>query len=252
MNNNDVIIIFLVQEGDIVESFAWEWKQYVVLDANSSQLHPVPKDIPPQWSLGLLLFIILYHNDHIINAQTSSFYNKQPHTTTYNHTQPQPHTTTHNHTHTGVLGMTGLTSYMGMIEVVGDSRKQHSHTTLVVSGAAGACGVVAGQIGKIMGYRVVGICGTQEKVFILFHFISFHFISFHFISFHFISFHFISFHFFHFISSHLISSHFISSHLILSHFISFHFISFHFFHFYNNPPPQDGLSDPRTQFRWCN
>ena len=36
--------------------------------------------------------------------------------------------------------------------------------TVVVSGAAGAVGVVVGQIAKIMGCRVVGIAGTDEKV----------------------------------------------------------------------------------------
>jgi len=36
--------------------------------------------------------------------------------------------------------------------------------TLVVSGAAGAVGSVVGQIGKIIGCRVVGIAGTEEKV----------------------------------------------------------------------------------------
>jgi NADPH-dependent curcumin reductase CurA len=35
---------------------------------------------------------------------------------------------------------------------------------LLVSGAAGAVGSVVGQIGKILGLRVVGIAGTDEKV----------------------------------------------------------------------------------------
>lgn len=33
-----------------------------------------------------------------------------------------------------------------------------------MSGAAGAVGSVVGQIGKILGLRVVGIAGTDEKV----------------------------------------------------------------------------------------
>ena len=33
----------------------------------------------------------------------------------------------------------------------------------MVSGAAGAVGMLVGQIGKIQGCRVVGIAGTQEK-----------------------------------------------------------------------------------------
>ena len=60
----------------------------------------------------------------------------------------------------GVLGLTGLTAYFGMTEI----GKPKKGETLVVSGAAGAVGSIAGQIGKILGCRVVGIAGTDEKV----------------------------------------------------------------------------------------
>jgi len=60
----------------------------------------------------------------------------------------------------GVLGMTGLTAFLGLSEI----GKLQKGETLVVSGAAGAVGSVAGQIGKIMGCRVVGIAGTDEKL----------------------------------------------------------------------------------------
>jgi len=60
----------------------------------------------------------------------------------------------------GVLGMTGLTAYLGLTEI-GRPKKGE---TLLVSGAAGAVGSVVGQIGKILGLRVVGIAGTDEKV----------------------------------------------------------------------------------------
>jgi NADPH-dependent curcumin reductase CurA len=60
----------------------------------------------------------------------------------------------------GVLGMPGMTAYFGFLDVcepeVGD--------TIVVSAASGAVGQVVGQIGKIMGCRVVGTAGTDEKV----------------------------------------------------------------------------------------
>ncbi len=60
----------------------------------------------------------------------------------------------------GILGMTGLTAYLGLTEI----GKPKEGETLLVSGAAGAVGSVVGQIGKILGLRVVGIAGTDEKV----------------------------------------------------------------------------------------
>ncbi|OIW26617.1 NADP-dependent leukotriene B4 12-hydroxydehydrogenase [Coniochaeta ligniaria NRRL 30616] len=60
----------------------------------------------------------------------------------------------------GVLGMTGLTAYFGMLEI-GQPKKGE---TVVVSGAAGATGSVAAQIAKIYGARVVGIAGKDDKV----------------------------------------------------------------------------------------
>ena len=63
----------------------------------------------------------------------------------------------------GVLGMTGLTAYLGFTEI--GSPKQGE--TIVVSGAAGAVGSIVGQIGKIMGCRVIGLAGTDQKVNLL-------------------------------------------------------------------------------------
>lgn len=60
----------------------------------------------------------------------------------------------------GILGMTGLTAYSGLTQI----GKPKAGETLVVSGAAGAVGSVVGQIGKILGLRVIGIAGTDEKV----------------------------------------------------------------------------------------
>jgi hypothetical protein len=60
----------------------------------------------------------------------------------------------------GILGLTGLTAYHGLMEI----GKPKKGETLVVSGAAGAVGSVVGQIGKLLGLRVVGIAGTDEKV----------------------------------------------------------------------------------------
>jgi NADPH:quinone reductase len=63
----------------------------------------------------------------------------------------------------GILGMTGLSAYLGLTEI----GVPKTGETIVVSGAAGAVGCVAGQVGKIMGCRVVGITGTDEKAELL-------------------------------------------------------------------------------------
>src|SRR5215472_6224571 len=57
------------------------------------------------------------------------------------------------------LGVTGLTAYFGLLEV-GQAK---AGDTVVVSGAAGATGMVVGQIAKIKGCRAVGIAGGPEK-----------------------------------------------------------------------------------------
>ncbi len=59
-----------------------------------------------------------------------------------------------------VYGVNGMTAYFGLLEV---GRLQEGDT-VVVSGAAGATGSLAGQIAKLKGAaRVVGIAGTAEK-----------------------------------------------------------------------------------------
>ncbi|WP_299100420.1 NADP-dependent oxidoreductase [uncultured Winogradskyella sp.] len=63
-------------------------------------------------------------------------------------------------TYLGVLGMTGLTAYLGLTEI----GKPKKGETIFVSGAAGAVGSVVGQIAKILGLRVIGIAGTDEKI----------------------------------------------------------------------------------------
>jgi NADPH-dependent curcumin reductase CurA len=59
----------------------------------------------------------------------------------------------------GILGITTLTAYFGLKEIA----KPKDGETVVVSGAAGATGSVAGQLARIWGCRVVGIAGGPEK-----------------------------------------------------------------------------------------
>jgi NADPH-dependent curcumin reductase CurA len=60
----------------------------------------------------------------------------------------------------GVLGMPGLTAYFGLLDVCDPKPGE----TVVVSGAAGAIGMIVGQIAKIRGCRVVGVAGVDAKV----------------------------------------------------------------------------------------
>jgi len=57
------------------------------------------------------------------------------------------------------LGMTGHTAWSGM-KLIG---KPKPGSTVLISGAAGAVGLLAGQIAKIMGCKVIGLAGSQEK-----------------------------------------------------------------------------------------
>ena len=61
--------------------------------------------------------------------------------------------------HLGLLGHIGLTAWVGLLEI----GRPKAGETLVVSAAAGAVGSLVGQIGKILGLRVVGVAGSDEK-----------------------------------------------------------------------------------------
>jgi NADPH-dependent curcumin reductase CurA len=60
----------------------------------------------------------------------------------------------------GVLGVTGLTAYVGMVEI----GKPTPGSTAVVSTAAGSVGSAAGQLAALRGARTVGLTGSDEKV----------------------------------------------------------------------------------------
>ncbi|KAA0078861.1 NADP-dependent oxidoreductase [Mycolicibacterium sp. P9-64] len=59
----------------------------------------------------------------------------------------------------GVLGTTGLTAYFGMLEI----GRPKPGDVVLVSGAAGATGSVAGQIARLAGARTIGIAGGSAK-----------------------------------------------------------------------------------------
>jgi len=59
----------------------------------------------------------------------------------------------------GVLGMPGLTAYVGLLDI-GQPR---AGETVVVSAASGAVGSIVGQIARIKGCRAVGVAGSAEK-----------------------------------------------------------------------------------------
>jgi NADPH-dependent curcumin reductase CurA len=59
----------------------------------------------------------------------------------------------------GVLGVTGLSAYFGLLDVGLPKEGE----TVVVSGAAGAVGMTVCQLAKIKGCRVVGIAGSDDK-----------------------------------------------------------------------------------------
>ncbi|MEE2659669.1 MAG: NADP-dependent oxidoreductase [Candidatus Latescibacterota bacterium] len=59
----------------------------------------------------------------------------------------------------GVFAVVGPTAYFGLLDI----GQPQSGQTVVVSGAGGAVGSIAGQIAGIQGCRVVGITGSSEK-----------------------------------------------------------------------------------------
>jgi NADPH-dependent curcumin reductase CurA len=62
-------------------------------------------------------------------------------------------------TYLGALGISGITAYFGLLDV----GRLKEGETVVVSGAAGSVGSVAGQIATLKGCRVIGIAGGPDK-----------------------------------------------------------------------------------------
>lgn len=61
--------------------------------------------------------------------------------------------------HIALYGSTGCTAYIGIVDV----GKVAAGETVVVSAAAGATGTIACQIAKLLGARVIGIAGSDDK-----------------------------------------------------------------------------------------
>lgn len=59
----------------------------------------------------------------------------------------------------GVLGLTGFTSYLGLVDI----GSVKAGDTVLVSGAAGGVGSNVGQIARNLGANAVGLAGTAEK-----------------------------------------------------------------------------------------
>jgi NADPH-dependent curcumin reductase CurA len=59
----------------------------------------------------------------------------------------------------GILGMPGMTAYMGLLEI----GKPQPGETVVVAAASGPVGSLVGQIAKLKGARAVGIAGGPKK-----------------------------------------------------------------------------------------
>ncbi|MDH4126415.1 MAG: NADP-dependent oxidoreductase [Gammaproteobacteria bacterium] len=65
--------------------------------------------------------------------------------------------------HLGILGMPGMTAYVGLMKIAAVKPSD----TVFVTAAAGAVGSVVGQLARIHGCRVAGTAGTERKVALL-------------------------------------------------------------------------------------
>lgn len=65
--------------------------------------------------------------------------------------------------HLGILGMPGMTAYVGLMKIAEAKKGEH----VFVTAASGAVGSVVGQLARIHGCRVAGSAGSDQKVALL-------------------------------------------------------------------------------------
>ncbi|KAJ4723813.1 2-alkenal reductase (NADP(+)-dependent) [Melia azedarach] len=65
--------------------------------------------------------------------------------------------------YTGILGMPGMTAYVGFYEICSPKKGEY----VFISAASGAVGQLVGQFAKLLGCHVVGSAGSQDKVDLL-------------------------------------------------------------------------------------
>ncbi len=135
-----------LKQGDLVSGILG-WQDFTVLDRPGTvwKFKQVP-GLSTGATLGLLKVMI--------KAADFGLLNKQKMTSSAIRLPGQPLTA-----YLGYLGGIGFTAYVGVIDIC----KPKTGETMVVTGAAGAVGSIAAQIGKIMGCRVVGIAGSDAK-----------------------------------------------------------------------------------------
>jgi len=107
----------------------------------------VVKSKSSKYAEGDVVLAMIPWQDHVIVSDSAEFLRKWP--------LPLPPSYG-----LGAIGMPGVTAYTGLLLICDPQPGE----TVVISGAAGAVGSVAGQIAKIKGCRVVGIAGSDDKL----------------------------------------------------------------------------------------
>ncbi|KAD3640793.1 hypothetical protein E3N88_30016 [Mikania micrantha] len=104
----------------------------------------------PDFKKGELIWGLINWEEYSLIKDTSSFMKIQ-------------HTDVPLSYYTGILGMPGMTAYVGFYKICSPKKGD----TVFVSAASGAVGQLVGQFAKLFGCYVVGSAGSKEKVDLL-------------------------------------------------------------------------------------